>query len=146
MVANNLAVTLLSLGRYVEAEDLFREALGMQEGGGAPAQSTDPKVGTIQNLAKALDAQGKTEEALPLYRHVARKGTAAQRRSVAPRIVAIEGKAGALPPDVSQEVLERTLYEKRAPVTREEIEEIKAKSAKRFASEVFESGRGKEEL
>ena len=62
---NGLGVALFAQKRYPESEELFRRALqaesARQELGGAASDST-------LNLASAIAAQGRRDEALPLYR------------------------------------------------------------------------------
>ncbi len=63
---NDYAVILWKLGRYAEAEPLYRRALEIREEQLGPEH---PSVAmSLNNLASLLDAQGKYDEAEPLYR------------------------------------------------------------------------------
>src|SRR6516165_7688783 len=66
MALNNLAVTYLSLARYMEAEPLYRRAVEIGE---KVLGKNHPDVATgYNNLARLLQDQGKYDQAEPLFR------------------------------------------------------------------------------
>ena len=65
MSVNNLANLLSDMGKYEEAEPLYRRALAGEAALGAEHPTT---LASVNNLAILLGDMGKYEEAEPLYR------------------------------------------------------------------------------